>query len=199
MKIINSHHSLLSYNAKRALIKGLIVGIFTTIIYLTVVVITTPNLPALAAINAAFKVNSIIILGLGIGVGTQVFLSSYSKSLGCKLDKKRKGIFGSGSGSTTAISSFFSFFSLVPLGCCGSWLLILSMLPSIFGGSLSVILIEYSKVLSYISLAVVFGFATLSALSLKRELRQRNNTKKNILNQLNNQQHSLEGRQTKRG
>jgi hypothetical protein len=174
----------LSYNFKRALIKGIIVGLVTAIIYLAVVVITTPSLPAADAINAAFKVNSIIIFGLAIGLGAQVFLSSYSKGLGCRIDKKRKGIFGGGSGST-AISSFFSFFSLVPLGCCGSWLLILSMLPSIFGSTLSVVLIEYSKVLSYVGLAIVFGFAGLSALKLKRELDYRNKAK--TLNQLNNQ------------
>src|ERR671921_1459505 len=155
---------LLSYNAKRALAKGTIVAVIAAVIYLVIVVITTPNLPATAAINAAFKVNSIMIFGLAIGVG-------------CKLDKKRKGIFGGGSGST-ALSSFFSFFSLVPLGCCGSWLFILSMLPSIFGSSLSVVLIEYSKLFSYIGLAIVFGFAGLSALKLKRELNHRNNTKK---------------------
>jgi hypothetical protein len=174
----------LSYNFKRALIKGIIVGLVTAIIYLAVVVITTPSLPAADAINAAFKVNSIIIFGLAIGLGAQVFLSSYSKGLGCRIDKKRKGIFGGGSGST-AISSFFSFFSLVPLGCCGSWLLILSMLPSIFGSTLSVVLIEYSKLLSYVGLAIVFGFAGLSALKLKRELDYRNKAK--TLNQLNNQ------------
>lgn len=89
---------MLSYNSKNALIRGIILGIVTTVIYLAVVVITTPSLPAADAINAVFKVNSIIILGLGIGVGTQVFLSSYRKSLGCKLDKKRKGILGGGSG-----------------------------------------------------------------------------------------------------
>jgi hypothetical protein len=174
----------LSYNFKRALIKGIIVGLVTAIIYLAVVVITTPSLPAADAINAAFKVNSIIIFGLAIGLGAQVFLSSYSKGLGCRIDKKRKGIFGGGSEST-AISSFFSFFSLVPLGCCGSWLLILSMLPSIFGSTLSVVLIEYSKLLSYVGLAIVFGFAGLSALKLKRELDYRNKAK--TLNQLNNQ------------
>jgi uncharacterized membrane protein len=98
------------------------------------------------------------------------------------LDKKKKGILGTGSGST-ALSSLFSFFSLVPVGCCGSWLLILSMLPSIFGSTLSVILIEYSKLLSYIGLAIVFGFTSLSALKLKRELNHRNNTK-NSINQI---------------
>jgi hypothetical protein len=184
MKI--SATQILSYNAKKALVKGIIIGIITTIVYLAVVVITTPNLPAIAAINAAFKINSIVIFGLGIGIGTQIFLASYSKGLGCRVDKKKKGIFGAGSGST-ALSSFFSFFSLVPLGCCGSWLLILSMLPSIFGSTLSVILIEYSKLLSYIGLAIVFGFVGLSALKLKRELDYRNYTEKNS-NQLNSQE-----------
>jgi membrane protein DedA with SNARE-associated domain len=60
----------------------------------------------------------------------------------------------------------------VPLGCCGSWLLILSLLPSVFGSSLSVLLIQYSKPLSYIGLAIVFGFAGLSAFKLQRELKK---------------------------
>jgi hypothetical protein len=184
MKI--SATQILSYNAKRALVRGIIIGIVTIIVYLAIVVITTPNLPAIVAINAAFKINSIVIFGLGIGVGTQVFLSSYSKGLGCTIAKNKKGVFGAGS-SSTALSSFFSFFSLVPLGCCGSWLLILSSLPSIFGSTLSVILIEYSKLLSYIGLAIVFGFAGLSALKLKRQFDRGNNVKNNF-NQLNNQQ-----------
>jgi hypothetical protein len=177
---------ILSYNAKKALVNGIIIGIVTTIVYLAVVVITTPSIPATAAINAAFKINSIVIFGLAAGIGTQVFISAYTKGLGCSLDKKKKGILGTGSGST-ALSSFFSFFSLVPLGCCGSWLLVLSMLPSIFGSTLSVILIEYSKLLSYIGLAIVFGFAGLSALNLKRELDRRTDTKNNF-NQPKNSQ-----------
>jgi hypothetical protein len=70
MKI--SSTQILSYNAKKALVKGIIIGIITTIVYLAVVVITTPSLPAIAAINAAFKINSIVIFGLAIGIGTQV-------------------------------------------------------------------------------------------------------------------------------
>ncbi|HEX7207938.1 MAG TPA: hypothetical protein VF233_07120 [Nitrososphaeraceae archaeon] len=184
--INSSHQVFLSYNAKKALMKGITVGAATAVIYLAIVIITTPNLPAIAAINAAFKVNSIVIFGLAVGVGIQFFLTSYSKGLGCRIGRKGKGIFGGGSGST-AISSFFSFFSLVPLGCCGSWLLILSMLPSIFGSSLSVVLIEYSKLLSYIGLAIVFGFVGLSALRLRKELRQRNSSKNNNFNRLNDQ------------
>ena len=162
--------SMLSYNAKKASSNAIVMGVVTIIIYLAVVVLTTPSLPPIVAINAAFIANSIIIFGFSIGVGAQVFLSSYSKGIGCRIDKKRKGILGGWSGST-AISSFFSFFSLVPLGCCGSWLLILSMLPSIFGSTLSIVLIEYSKLLSYVGLTIVFGFAALSAIRLKKELK----------------------------
>jgi len=181
----------LSYNAKKALLKGVIVGVITAAVYLTVVVVTTPNLPPNVAINAALTVNGIIIVGLAVGVGVQIFASSYSKGLGCRLDdkrkynqkdKKHKGIrrifsIGNGrtgsSGGSTAISSFLSFFSLVPLGCCGSWLFILSALPAVFGGTLSVVLIEYSTLLSYLGLAVVIGFAALSVMRLRRELNER--------------------------
>jgi hypothetical protein len=187
MILKNSVQRRLSYNAKKALLKGVIVGIITAAIYLIVVVITTPNLPPSAAINAALTVNGIIIVGLAIGVGTQIFASSYNKGLGCRIgDRKnyrpkrgiRKVLFisrgsGSSSGGSTAISSFFSFFSLVPLGCCGSWLFILSALPSVFGGTLSVVLIEYSTFLSYTGLAIVGGFAVISVLRLRKELNER--------------------------
>jgi hypothetical protein len=70
---------VLSYNAKKALVKGIIIGVVTALSYLLVVVITTPNLTAAAAIIAAVMINSPIIFGLGIGVGAQVFLSAYSE------------------------------------------------------------------------------------------------------------------------
>jgi hypothetical protein len=81
IKISVTH--ILSYNAKKALVNGIIIGIVTTIVYLAVVVITTPSLSAIAAINAEFKLNSIIIFGLAEGIGTQVFISTYTKGLGC--------------------------------------------------------------------------------------------------------------------
>src|SRR3990172_6759990 len=100
--------------------KGIIFGVITITGYLIVVVVTTPALPPDAAISAAFQLNSIVIIGMGVGVGLQMFLSEESKKLGCKLNVKRKAFVGN-SGSTAA-TSFFSFFSLVPLGCCGWWL-----------------------------------------------------------------------------
>jgi len=195
VKLLATISSNLSYNTRNALVKGAIVGIITAIIYLAVVVITTPNLPPSMAIGAALKVNGIIIVGLALGIGIQVFTSTYSKGLGCRVDERRKykqqhkdilPVFrisrrtggtgtgtGTGTGGGTLMSSFLSFFSLVPLGCCGSWLFILSMLPSIFGGTISVILIEYSTLLSYVGLAIVLGFAGLSIIHLRKELIER--------------------------
>jgi len=152
--------------------KAVLVGIITVIIYLSVVVITTPALGPLAAISAAFQLNSIVIIGMGIGIGLQIFLSEKSKLLGCKLDVKKKA-FGGNTGSTAA-TSFFSFFSLVPLGCCGWWLYALSLLPGIIGTGVTSVLIEYSQVLAYIGLVIIFGFAGLTALKLQKEIKLRN-------------------------
>ena len=109
---------------------------------------------------------------MGIGIGLQVFLSSKSKLLGCKLQVKKKAI-GGNSGSV-ATTSFFSFFSLVPLGCCGWFLYVLSLLPSVVGVGATAILIEYSQILAYIGLGIIFGFAGLTAYKLKREIKLQN-------------------------
>ena len=149
--------------------KAILVGVITIVIYLTVVVITTPALEPYDAINAAFQLNAIVIIGMGVGIGLQIFLSEKSKLLGCKLNVKKKA-FGGNSGSV-ATTSFFSFFSLVPLGCCGWWLYALSLLPGIVGTGVSAVLIEYSQILAYAGLAIIFGFAGLTALKLKREIK----------------------------
>ncbi len=46
----------------RPIQKAIIVGIITIVVYLSVVVITTPALESLAAISAAFQINSIVII-----------------------------------------------------------------------------------------------------------------------------------------
>ena len=89
--------------------------------------------------------------------------------LGCKLKVKKKA-FG-GNASSTAATSFFSFFSLVPLGCCGWWLYVLSLLPSVTGVGVSAVLIEYSQGLAYMGLAIIFGFNALTTYKLRKEKR----------------------------
>ena len=171
----------ISHNAKRAILKGILLGSISILAYIIVVILTSPELPASFAIKAAFFINPIIIYGTAFGVGVNTFISSYSKGIGCRADKKRKGIFGVSSGST-ALSAFFSFFSLVPLGCCGSWLLVLSYLPTIFGTALSVSLIQYSKPLSYLGLAIVLRFAGISAFKHRSELKEQHHTRKLLQN-----------------
>jgi len=151
----------------RPIIKAGIVGVITVVVYLSVVIVTTPALPAEAAISAAFQINSIVIIGMGIGIGMQIYLSEQSKRLGCRLNVKKKA-FG-GNASSTAATSFFSFFSLVPLGCCGWWLYVLSLLPSVVGTGVSAVLIEYSQVLAYLGLAIIFGFNALTYVKLQKE------------------------------
>ena len=147
--------------------KASIIGVITVVVYLTVVVVTTPALPADAAISAAFQLNSVVIVGMGIGIGLQIYLSEKSKRLGCRLNVKKKA-FG-GNTSSTAATSFFSFFSLVPLGCCGWWLYALSLLPSVVGTGVSAVLIEYSQGLAYLGLAIIFGFNALTYVKLQKE------------------------------
>lgn len=149
--------------------KAVLVGGITIVIYLSVVIVTTPALAPLDTINAAFQLNSIVIIGMGMGIGLQIFLSEKSKMLGCRLDLKKKA-FGGNSGGAAA-TSFFSFFSLVPLGCCGWWLYALSLLPGIVGTGVSVVLIEHSQTLSYLGLATIFGFSGITAYKLRREIR----------------------------
>ena len=169
MDCISSRLTCLLIFEMKPLLKGILVGVITVIVYLGVVVATTPALAPINAVSAALQLNSIIIAGMGIGVGLQMYLSSYAKSFGCRLAIKRK-TFGGNSGGT-AFTSFLSFFSLVPLGCCGWWLYALSLLPSIFGTGISAVLIEYSQPLSYLGLVIIFGFAGLTAYKLRQEKR----------------------------
>jgi hypothetical protein len=83
----------LSSNAKRALLKGIVIGVIVTALYITIVVVTTPNLPPATAIATAFTINLLIIGGTATVVGAQVAMTSYSESLGCSL-RGRKGLVG---------------------------------------------------------------------------------------------------------
>lgn len=149
------------------IIKGVLAALASTALYLLVVVVTTPALDPQYAVIAAFQANGIVIFGMGAGIGLQVILSEKGKMMGCRISAKRR-IFGGNTGSA-ATTSFFSFFSLVPLGCCGWWLYLLSLLPGVLGTATTAVLIEYSEILAYVGLGIIFGFVTLTAYRLRRE------------------------------
>ncbi|HJS65098.1 MAG TPA: hypothetical protein VJ767_09595 [Nitrososphaeraceae archaeon] len=184
---LNQIHKLrqLNNNIKKSILKGVIVSSITIISYLLIVVFTTPNLPATASISAALQVNYFIIIGMAVGTGVQTFVISYRKKIksssgNCEVNKKDfLHSSSTGNGLGAALSSFFSFFSLVPLGCCGSWLFILSYLPLVFGNGVSVFMINYSSILSYIGLIIISLITLVSILKLYKDLEVLKN--KNIL------------------
>ena len=183
--------NLLNDNAvKKSILQGGIISSITIISYLLIVVFTSPNLPATASISAALQVNSPVIIGLAIGTGIQGFVIAYRKKVinsnNCeiKINNKKKGFLHSsstGNGLGAALSSFFSFFSLVPLGCCGSWLFILSYLPMVFGNGASVFMIKYSNILSYVGLLIISAIALISILRLYKDLKVLKNKNNKIL------------------
>lgn len=152
----------------RPIVKGIVFGAITVVAYLTVVSLTTPALAPVDAISAAFQLNAIIIIGMGAGIGLQMYLSAYGKRMGCRLNVKRKTLSGNAGG--IGATSFFSFFSLVPLGCCGWWLYVLSLLPSIMGTASTAVLIEYSQPLAYLGLLIIFGFNAVTIVKLRKEM-----------------------------
>jgi hypothetical protein len=181
--------NLLNNNVvKKSILQGGIISSITIISYLLIVVFTSPNLPATASISAALQVNSPIIIGLAIGTGIQGFVISYRKKIinnNCEIKiNKKKDFLGSsstGNGLGAALSSFFSFFSLVPLGCCGSWLFILSYLPMVFGNGASVFMIKYSNILSYVGLIIISAITLISILRLYKDLKTSKNKNNKIL------------------
>ena len=178
-QLLNLRNLLNNNVVKKSILQGTIISSITIISYLLIVVFTSPNLPAIASISAALQVNSPIIIGLAIGTGIQGFVISYrrkvidSNKCEIKINKKKAFLRSSstGNGFGAALSSFFSFFSLVPLGCCGSWLFILSYLPMVFGNSASVFMIKYSNILSYVGLIIISAITLIVILKLYKDLK----------------------------
>src|SRR5918995_453097 len=182
-KIYELRH-LNNNTVKNSILQGGITSSITIISYFLIVIFTSPNLPATASIYAVLQVNSPIIIGLAIGTGIQGFVISYRKKVinnKCEIKTNKKKDFlhslSTGNGCGAVLSSFFSFFSLVPLGCCGSWLFILSYLPLVFGNGVSVFMIKYSNILSYVGLIIISSITLISILRLYKDLKVLKNKK----------------------
>jgi hypothetical protein len=61
----------ISHNSKMALLKGILLGSISIFAYIIVVIVTSPQLPASFAVNAAFSINLLIIYGTPFGVGVK--------------------------------------------------------------------------------------------------------------------------------
>ncbi len=153
---------------RRLLVKSVAFGLIAFVLYLIVVILTTPNFSPWVAASIALQLNGIYIVGISISVAVQRYIIGYGKTLGCELPKKRADSM-SFVGSIT--SSFFSFFSLVAVGCCGTWLYILSFLPAIFGISVTGTMIRYSTQFAQFGLGLMILTNIYAYLTLRRKLK----------------------------
>jgi hypothetical protein len=149
--------------------RGVLTSLIVVAIYFLVVVATTPSLPPLYALAVTVTLNWWVITGLALGTGIQTFLVSYSKSRGCDF-RRRRQVAGS-SGVLSVFSSFPSFLALIGVGCCGSWLYVLSLLPGLFGTGASAFLIDNSRSLALVGLLLMAASVLYTYFSVRSRLR----------------------------
>jgi len=155
----------------RPIKRGVITATLTLGIYLAIVVVTTPNLPPVYALSVGGLRNWWVILGVTLGSGVQGYLVSYSKERRCNI-RLKKPLTGS-TGVFSALSSFLSYFALIPVGCCGTWLYIISFLPGVIGSGASAFLISDSKYLVIIGLLVMLASIFYTYHSIRSALQKR--------------------------
>lgn len=147
--------------------RGIGVGIVSVVLYLSVVVFTTPSLRPVDAIAVSVSLNWWLIGGISAGAGAQAFLLAHAKKRACSV--KHKGPVVGVSGLFSSLSSFLSFLSLIPVGCCGSWIYVLSFLPGLIGAGASGFLLANSFRIEVAGL----GLMTLSVAYTYLEVRKR--------------------------
>lgn len=137
--------------------------------YILVVVVTTPSLRPNDSVATAITLNWWVVVGLMFGTGAQGYLSAYAVEKGCRIRRARA--LSGGTGVSSALLSFVSFLSLIPVGCCGTWLYILSIVPGLLGASFAGLLIERSFEIELVSLLVLLLSVTYSFFSIRRRSR----------------------------
>jgi hypothetical protein len=142
---------MMKVNLDRLLVKSIVYGLIFTMIYLIIVIVTTPNFPPLVAASIAMNVNGIYIVGSTISVAVQTWLVGTSERIPLQLGLPRYRARGLNILGSIA-SSFFSFFALIGVGCCGTWLFIVSQLPGVLGVGVSSFLTEYTTTLAQLGL-----------------------------------------------
>lgn len=136
---------------------------------MVVVVLTTPSLKPTDSVVIAITLNWWVVLGLMFGTAAQGYLSAYAIEKGCRI--RHVKVVAGGTGVSSTFLSFVSFLSLVPVGCCGTWLYILSFVPSLLGASFAGLLIERSLELQLGSLLILFFSVAYSFFSYRRRMK----------------------------
>lgn len=147
----------------------MVLGFFSLFLYLLIVVLSTPNLAPANSVRIALTLNWWVIGGVSAGAGIQSFLVAYAKERSCNF--RMRGPLTRSTGVFSGLSSFLSFIALVPVGCCGTWLYILSFLPGILGVGTSAFLIRYSTPLALSGLAMMAASVTYTYVSVRSRVR----------------------------
>ncbi len=162
--VFNHEPIAVAVRLKRPVRNGVTTALIALTVYQAILVVTTPSLPPLNAVRVGSVLNWWVILGVTVGSGVQAFLISSSKERGCNI--KSKPLVGS-AGFFSAFSSFISYFALIPVGCCGTWLYIISFLPGIIGTNASAFLIGDSKTLTLLGMLIMLGSILYTYFSIR--------------------------------
>jgi hypothetical protein len=152
----------------RLVVKSILYALIFITVYLLIVILTTPNFPPFVAASIALNINGIYIFGSALSVAIQTWLVGASQRIPFQLGFPRFRARGMNILGSMA-SAFFSFFSLIGVGCCGTWLFILSQLPGVLGVGVSSFLTEYTVILAQLGLL----FMVLSNVFAYRNLRKK--------------------------
>ncbi len=143
-------------------------GVITVSVYLTIVVVTTPSLRPVDAITISISQNWWLVGAIAVGAGIQAFLLAYAKDKACPV--RYKGTIIGASGFFSGLSSFLSFLSLIPVGCCGTWIYVLAFLPGLIGTSASGFLIRNGLQFEFLGLVLMTLSVAYTYLSVKKRL-----------------------------
>ncbi len=154
--------------AKNPVVEGIFYGTVLIALYSLVVVASTPYLPAPTALQLAFERNGLFFLLLPATFGLMMGLRRWTGT-NPQCPSKRSEALGA---SSSILATFFSFFSLTLVGCCG---LLAFWVSTILGTAAVLSLVELSIPLS----SLAFGGMVLAILAMARpRLRTRHSVEK---------------------
>ncbi len=156
----------------RPIQRGLGVGILSVVLYLAIVVISTPSVRPVDAVGISVALNWWLIGGISVGAGIQASLLAYAKNRACSLKRTNTAL--GATGLFSGFSSFLSFLSLIPVGCCGTWIYVLSFLPGLVGVGASSFLTANSFPLEVSGLILMALSVSYTYLSVRKSVSPKN-------------------------
>jgi hypothetical protein len=140
----------------KPVLKGSVYSAAYLIVYLLVVVLTTPALPPVEAVRASLSFNGYFLALLLSSIWFHGFLRARAASRSCTL---RRGLAAGAAGGGSFIASVLSFLSLTQVGCCSFWLYAISLLAGIggLGTALAGIIVDFPFLLMALGVSIIWA------------------------------------------